>query len=112
MRLRQSYLSPVNEESAKAVNVRVIGTDGSVVAPTTLKYRLDCRTSGTVLVDWTTVTPDATTVIPITADQNRIVNDGNEVEEKLLTAIVDEGLDTQDSQEYGWQVVNLYGAGR
>jgi hypothetical protein len=112
MRLHQGYLSVVNEDSARTVNVRRVGSDGSVVAPTTLKYRLDCRSTGTVLVDWTSVTPAATTQILVTADQNRIINDCNEAEAKVLTAMADEGLSTQDSQEYGWQVVNLYGAGR
>jgi hypothetical protein len=112
MRKRQHYLQSINEDSARTVAVRKVDrSTGAIEAPTTLSYRIDCRTTGVELVAWTAVTPFATTEIAIPATVNAIQNDRNDTEIKVLTALSDEGLSTQDAEEYQWEVVNLYGAG-
>lgn len=112
MRKQQTYLNPINEDTATTIVVRKVGSDGSVVEPTTLKYKVDCRTTRTALVAWTDVTtPMAENRIDLAATVNAIQNDRNESEVKVLTAMADEGLATQSVEEYAWEVVNLYGTG-
>jgi hypothetical protein len=113
VRTRQNYLGVVNEESAITVNVqRLDDNSGAVEAPTTLKYRVDCQTTRTALVPWTTVTADVVTVVPVSGATNMIQDDRDAEEIKVMTVMTDEGLSTQLTSEYAWSVVNLYGAGQ
>jgi len=75
--------------------------------PTNIKYRLDCLTTDTVILDWTTVSAAASATISVTAAQNAIQNECNVYETKRLTVAGDYGLDTQVIETAIWNVTNL-----
>jgi hypothetical protein len=82
----------------------------SASTPTTIKYRLDCLTSGSVLTDWTSVGSASNVSIAVTGTHNAIQSDANDVEVKQLTVMADEGLATQVRQAMRWRVTNLFGS--
>lgn len=93
-----------------SVNFRTRST-AAESTPTTVKYRIDCLTSGREIADWTSVTPAAASAsIPITGAHNAIQDDSNDVETKQLTVMADEGLATQYREAVRWRVENLYGS--
>jgi hypothetical protein len=99
----------VKEKTAVEISAAVRGDDGSIVTPTTLKYRLDCLTTLQPIKAWTTLTPTAVTTIPITAAENAIRDDTNAYEDRSLVVLTDEGLATQQTTQHVYRVENLYG---
>lgn len=79
------------------------------VTPTNVKYRLDCLTTGQIVLDWTSVTPGETVSITVTPTQNAIVNDGNTHERKQLMVAADYGLSTQFIDSIDYEITNLRG---
>jgi hypothetical protein len=80
----------------------------SASIPTTAKYRIDCLSTETALLDWTTLTPASSISIPIAGQYNAIQSSGDEV--KQLTVMANEGLSTQVLQDVRWTVEDLYGS--
>jgi hypothetical protein len=78
--------------------------------PTSVKYRVDCLTTGKELASLATVAASSSVNISITPAHNAIQNDGNEYEVKQLTVVADEGLTTQQRETVRWRVRNLYGS--
>jgi hypothetical protein len=79
-------------------------------APTTVKYRIDCKTTGRQIADWTEASAAASVAISITATHNAILNDCNEHEVKQLTVAGDYGAADQSVGVIQWQVTNIYGS--
>lgn len=79
-------------------------------APSTVKYRIDCLTTGRQVVDWTTASAAASVAISITATHNAILNDCNAYETKQLTVAGDFEAADQSKGTYTWRVENLYGS--
>lgn len=77
--------------------------------PATVKYRLDCLTTGQTILDWTTVSPGSSVSIPITGAQNNILDDSNDYEIKQLTVESDVGSSDQCRGRKTWRVENIYG---
>jgi hypothetical protein len=99
----------INEATAVTINIERRGDDGSLITPTSLKYRVDCQTNNQPITDWTALTPAATTTVVIPATSNAIQNDANSYEDKAVTFMSDEGLDTQETTTQGYRVRNLGG---
>lgn len=70
--------------------------------PMSIKYRVDCLTTGQALTDWTTVTAAATATIAITSTHNAIQGSGTE--RKQLTVAANYGLATQVTESAVWEV--------
>lgn len=70
--------------------------------PTSIKYRVDCLTTGRSLADWTTVSAASTATIAITSTHNAIQSAGTE--RKQLTVAADYGLSTQVTESAVWEV--------
>lgn len=100
----------ITEGSAIELSVAYRGDDGSLITPTTLKYRID-DALGDVITDWTSLTPASITVIDIPATANAILDDSQPYEDRLVTVMSDEGLSTQDVTEQRYRVRNLSGIG-
>lgn len=81
----------------------------AAVTPTTIRYRLDGLTTGTTILDWTTVTPAGNISITVTGAQNKVQNDSNQIECKQITIEADQGLDTQYRESKVWTINNLFG---
>ena len=99
----------VNEKTALTLKASYRGDDGSILTPTTLKYRMDCETTGQSITPWTTLTPAAVTSIPISAANNAILDDSNSYEDRSVLVMIDEGLATQEVTEQKYRVKNLGG---
>lgn len=98
----------INESSAIELSVAYRGDDGSLITPTTLKYRVD-DALGDAITDWTSLTPASITTIEIPATSNAILDDSQPYEDRIVTVLIDEGLSTQDVTEQRYRVRNLSG---
>lgn len=78
--------------------------------PTSLKYRIDCLTTGKQIADWTTLTAASSASISVTGTHNAIQDDANDSEVRQLTVMADDGLSTQHRGSVRWRVENLYGS--
>ena len=74
-----------------------------LVAPTTLRYRIDDPECGTEIAGWTTVTPASTATITVTGAQNAI-SSGAAREIRRLTVQADDGLATSCVSTREWYV--------
>ncbi len=81
----------------------------AATAPTTVRYRVDCLSTGAQLLDWTTASAAASVTITMTSTVNEIQNDASRLEKKQLTVQADAGLSTQVNGRRVWNVRNLFG---
>jgi hypothetical protein len=77
--------------------------------PTSIRYRVHDRESGDELIAWTAVTPASQVQITIPASANRILDDCNRYEYRVVTVQSDFGTDDQLSDEDEYRVKNLSG---
>jgi hypothetical protein len=82
----------------------------AAATPTTIHYRIDCKTTGRTVAESTSVSAASNFTIAVTGTHNAILNDSNEQEVKQLTVTVDSGLSTQHREAVVWVVENLYGS--
>jgi hypothetical protein len=80
--------------------------DGVLVAPNTLRYRLDCETTQTNLIPWTAISASSTVDLTIASTFNAIVNAANDVETKVVTVQANYGTSTQLNKRYAYDVLN------
>lgn len=99
----------INERSRLPVTVKFADGDWLGIVPDTVRYRLDCKSTGRTILDWTDVTPANPIVITVTADQNAIVSDDNKFERKVLAVEANYGTGNQYTDSYEWKVKNLQG---
>ncbi len=111
----------VNERNAKRIVVNFQDDEtGEPVSVSTVEWRMDCLTNDQQVQDWTTsavqvVTGDLgevteyKTTIAVAAGNNRILNDSNKRELKLVQVVADRGLDTEFSTDVEYYVVNRKG---
>lgn len=79
--------------------------------PATIRYRLDDQTDGeaTEIIGWTSVSPAPSVEITIPSSANRILEDDNPYEYRVLTIQSDYDTDNQLSEEETYRVKNLSG---
>lgn len=102
-------MKTVNEGTGFPLTFKVLAAGGVLTTPTTLHYRVDCRTTKRQVVDWTSVTADDTTTVHVLPAWNAIINPANLTEQKTLTVKVNDGLSTQVLKPYTWEVKNIQG---
>ena len=78
-------------------------------APTTAEYRVDCLTTGTALVDWTSLTPAATINISVPSNANRLISNGNQFEKKQITLSADRNTTGETRSVVAYKVENIRG---
>jgi hypothetical protein len=78
-------------------------------SPTTLRYRIDCLTSGITVKDWTTAAATQTVNIEVSPDDNKIQNNSNLRERKQMVVQTNYGTSTQGVETKDWDVKNLRG---
>ncbi len=83
----------------------------TALAPTTIRYKVDCLTTRTALKAWTTVSAAASVTITMTAVFNAIQDAVNPWERKQITIQADFGLSTQLTKTRNWKVFNVWGIG-
>lgn len=89
------------------IRARLLDPDDVPTTPTTLRYRLDCQTTGTELIGWTEVTPTSFLQVTVPAEMNRIINTRNRVERRVFTIDANTGTDDAYTTEEVYEVRNL-----
>lgn len=75
----------LNEGSRCFVKAKFFDRKEQPQIPTSLSYRVQCETTGTLLQDWVAITPDTQVEVQIDATLNKIVNRRNVIERKVVT---------------------------
>lgn len=75
----------LNEGSRCFVKAKFFDRKEQPQIPTSLDYKVQCETTGTLLQDWTTVTPNTSVEVQIDATLNKIVSRRNPIERKVVT---------------------------
>jgi len=99
----------VPERSLARAAAQFFDPDWVAIVPSTARYRLDCETTCTEVLGWTTLVPASSMTIEITAQQNAIINQSNRREIKVLTVEVNTGTTSEMNQQSRYQVDNLRG---
>jgi hypothetical protein len=77
-------------------------------APTSARYRIDCKTNGVQVRDWTAITaPQAVHEIMITSSDNAIIDPAQEVETKEITVEATYGVGDVIPGQVAYGVKNL-----
>lgn len=98
----------VNELTTYRVVAEFMAEDGAPVVPSQSSYRLDDVLSDTQIIDDTNFTPSGSThVITIPHASMNILDDGNDLEERVLTVIAPYGTAKQCTGEFRFKVRNL-----
>jgi hypothetical protein len=97
----------INEGSRLPLTTRFVDSTGGAIIPVTLRYKLDCKTTGRELLGWTIATPTSSLVYTIPASLNVLQNQGNAFELKTFTVEANYGTDDQFTSAYTYQVQNL-----
>lgn len=78
-------IGEVKEGSKSWITVSFASRTTTPTAPSTAHYRIDCKTTGTVITSLTTLTPASSIEIPISGTENRIIDQSNHEESRELT---------------------------
>ena len=99
----------VNERGTMYVVVKFYDLNDALFTPASASYRIDCLTSGVEIRGWTEITPAESVTIPLTGDDNRIINGRNSRETRqLVVRFADSTGNTQKDQAQ-YRVDNLRG---
>ena len=98
----------VNEGASRSLRVSFFDDAGVPVVPSSIVYRLDCLTTGAVVVNDASEQPAAVITIEITGDQNRIINSEKSREKKRLTVVAGY-VGGVEPQYFDYWVKNLSG---
>ena len=74
--------------------------------PSAAKYRIDCLTTCKEIKDWTTLTPAASISISVTATENTIEDESNQIEKKQITVASEPDTASQEREVRTWKVIN------
>lgn len=96
-----------NELSQVIVTVTPLDLNSDPYTPTSARYKINDKISGSELVEWTSLTPSTSMQIIIAPSVNAIITDNNDTEIKVVTVQLDDGLSTQHYIEYEYKVINL-----
>ncbi len=99
----------LNERSRLPVTFKFFDAGTRPSVPSTVHYRIDCLTSGAVLVDWTALETAAVVTIVIPATVNAILNRSNNFEIKEMTVEANQGTVDAYTETYPWKVRNIEG---
>lgn len=75
----------LNEGSRCFIKAKFFDKNGAAQVPNSVAYRVDCETTGTLVQDWTSVTPDVQVEVQIDATLNKIIATRNEIERRTVT---------------------------
>ena len=97
----------VNENSTSWLDVAFLDKDGDPATPSSVTYRVDCLSSGTVIRADTGITAASEVEIVLTPGDNAIVDQDHRVEKRLVTVTATFGAGDQHVSEYVYLVRNL-----
>ena len=97
----------IREESTGWLTATFLDKDGVAAVPSTVRYRVDCKTSGTAVRGWASVTPASSVEITLTPSDSAIHDATQEFEEHVVTVEATFGVDDEANAEYTYHVKNL-----
>jgi hypothetical protein len=103
------YLSSdvsVWEMSRSRVGWSIVDDNGVAISPQTLRYRIDCDSTGEVVQDWTDLIPATSGNIVIPARANRMMNQANPFEDRMVTVEANAATDDAVSDVWTYRVRN------
>ena len=106
---RNSRVPEYNEGQSFTATFKFFDSNYVPSSPTTLRYRIDCLTSGVVVKDWTVVTAAQSVDIEVSPDDNAIQNTSSLLERKQMVAQSNYETATQSVETKEWNVKNLQG---
>lgn len=98
----------INELDHYPFRTQIRDADGAAVEPTSLRWKLDCVTTQTSLLDWTDLNPGSDVDAIVPANVNGIVNSVNETETKRITVQANYDTTLQLNQVLDYDVVNNF----
>lgn len=102
-------LFTVNEREYFKLRWTVLDENAAHSVPRSMRYRVDCQTTGRALIPWTDIPLLATTVLAIPSSVNAIQVGSNARETKVITVDTNYNDDDRVPAEYAWEVRNLGG---
>jgi hypothetical protein len=106
-----TFIKPINpnvkERSSTTLTSYFRDSSNAASAPTTAHYRIDDVTSETPITGWTALTPATSIDITIKSSENRMVDNSNERERRVLTVSADKGTDTETRDTFQWYIENI-----
>lgn len=100
----------VNEKSPITITIVFTDENGDPLTPQTVDWRLDGRTSGEEIQDWTVLSnPQSTMIYTVGGDKNVIIDEAHVKEIQIFGVRVDDGLAGEGYAEVIYNVVNLQG---
>ena len=100
---------PVVDERSSFTATSYFRSGDAGSAPTTAHYRIDCLTTRTNLVAWTSLSPAESISISVTSNTNRMISNGNRYEKKQITIASDKGETDETRDVATWKVKNTRG---
>jgi hypothetical protein len=97
----------VNEGSTLVLGLEWIGYDGQPAAPASVRYRIDCETTGLAVRAATDLDPGAS--LTLGPSDTALLGDGGRPEDKVVTLAASWGGADQLTEEYRYRVLPLRG---
>ena len=108
--LTMSNKRKVNEGSSGYILAQFFDTASIAMAPSSARYRIDCLTTDTVVLDWTTLTVlDVTKEINITPSQNSMQDETNSLEIRRITVEGTDIFGNKQVADYEYDLINMLG---
>jgi hypothetical protein len=102
-------MKKINEASECYVDYTVLDENVELITPSSMRYRIDCLTTGHNVLDWTDIaTPDSEGTIVVTSAQNAMVSQCNRRERRQMIVETVNGTSIRND-ECQWMVENFRG---
>ena len=100
----------INERTTLFLTISFFDEDGDPVTPDSATYRVDYKPTQTAIVPVTNLTGLSTTKdIEITSAQNAMINGNHRIETHKVTVEFTYNTSRHGTNEYEYQIRNLYG---
>lgn len=106
MRIRIAGDRNVTDSSAATFTASFYTDAWVATTPTSVRYKVT-GSDDQVLTDWTSVTPGTAATITVTAAANVPTDEARRYETRLLTVQADNGLSSQVTEPFVYQLNNL-----
>lgn len=100
----------VNEGSTAYLTITLKDADGDLATPVSLRYRIDCLTTGQQVRDWTALSAASQVTVTLTiADNDVLAPTANSEEVRRVTVEASYGDTDKTTAEFDYVVRNLSG---
>jgi len=94
----------INEGTTGYLNLTFYDKDGNAQSPTVAYYSIRCLTTGSTVVDVTSIPPASTIEIKIKPDENYIIDPGNDTELRRVLVQAEYGAQDAVTDIYEYHV--------